>query len=125
LVLFQPECVQPHEGKPPLVFSSLPPNRSYPSAIASPSRTNLKTIQLLHETQALTEQMRASEEEMRQNMEELQSSQKQMQRKEDEYITQATELAILPTPGVTLVPGSIKKSGRCSRPLFTMMKHGD
>jgi putative methionine-R-sulfoxide reductase with GAF domain len=54
-------------------------SQSIASAVGS-AKTNLKTQNLLHETQQQTERLRAQEEEMRQNMEELQAIQEQIER---------------------------------------------
>lgn len=48
------------------------------------SRVNDNTNKLLHESQALTEQLKQQEEEVRQNMEEMQATQEEMVRKEYE-----------------------------------------
>ncbi|WKN45453.1 GAF domain-containing protein [Tunicatimonas pelagia] len=61
------------------------------SAIATLD-VNVKTKQLLEQSQQATEEMRAQEEEMRQNMEELQATQEEMQRKTQEYETIIKEL---------------------------------
>jgi ABC-type multidrug transport system fused ATPase/permease subunit len=53
---------------------------------------NIKTKELLNQSQMQMEQLRAQEEEMRQNMEELQATQEEMQRKEKEYIERISEL---------------------------------
>jgi len=53
---------------------------------------NLKTQELLAQSQEQAEEMRAQEEEMRQNMEELQATQEEMGRKENEYIQRIKEL---------------------------------
>jgi hypothetical protein len=53
---------------------------------------NIKTRELLNQSQMQMEQLRAQEEEMRQNMEELQATQEEMQRKEKEYIERISEL---------------------------------
>ncbi len=54
------------------------------SAVAT-VRMNVKTKQLLSQSQESTEALRAQEEEMRQNMEELQATQEEMERKAHEY----------------------------------------
>lgn len=53
---------------------------------------NVKTKELLNQSQFQMEQLRAQEEEMRQNMEELQATQEEMQRKEKEYLERISEL---------------------------------
>lgn len=53
---------------------------------------NIKTKELLEQSQMQMEQLRAQEEEMRQNMEELQATQEEMQRKEQEYVARIVEL---------------------------------
>ncbi len=53
---------------------------------------NIKTKELLNQSQMQMEQLRAQEEEMRQNMEELQATQEEMQRKEKDYIDRISQL---------------------------------
>lgn len=53
---------------------------------------NIKTKELLEQSQQQAEEMRAQEEEMRQNMEELQATQEEMARKEKEYLQKIEEL---------------------------------
>ena len=53
---------------------------------------NIRTKDLLDQSQVQMEQLRAQEEEMRQNMEELQATQEEMQRKEKEYLERISEL---------------------------------
>lgn len=47
-------------------------------------KINIRTTQLLHQSQEQSEEMRAQEEEMRQNMEEMHATQEEMERKEIE-----------------------------------------
>ena len=47
-------------------------------------KTNIRTTELLHQSQEQSEEMRAQEEEMRQNMEEMHATQEEMERKEVE-----------------------------------------
>jgi len=47
-------------------------------------KTNLRTAQLLEQSQQQTEEMKAQEEEMRQNMEEMQSTQEELQRRSED-----------------------------------------
>jgi len=61
------------------------------SFIAS-NRINLKTKNLLEQSQQQSEELRAQEEEMRQNMEEMQATQEEIHRKEKEYIDRIQEL---------------------------------
>lgn len=61
------------------------------SYIAS-NRINLKTKNLLEQSQQQSEELRAQEEEMRQNMEEMQATQEEISRKEKEYIDRIEEL---------------------------------
>jgi hypothetical protein len=53
---------------------------------------NIKTRELLEQSQIQMEQLRAQEEEMRQNMEELQATQEEMERKEYEYVARIEAL---------------------------------
>lgn len=53
---------------------------------------NIKTRELLEQSQIQMEQLQAQEEEMRQNMEELQATQEEIYRKEKEYIQRIEEL---------------------------------
>lgn len=47
-------------------------------------KINIRTTELLHQSQEQSEEMRAQEEEMRQNMEEMHATQEEMERKETE-----------------------------------------
>lgn len=49
-------------------------------------RINIRTTELLHQSQEQSEEMRAQEEEMRQNMEEMHATQEEMERKEIESL---------------------------------------
>jgi len=62
------------------------------ASFISTNSLNVKTKNLLEQSQMQMEQLRAQEEEMRQNMEELQATQEEMQRKEKEYIDRIEEL---------------------------------
>jgi len=62
------------------------------ASFISTNSLNVKTKNLLEQSQLQMEQLRAQEEEMRQNMEELQATQEEMQRKEKEYIDRIEEL---------------------------------
>ena len=55
-------------------------------------KTNLRTAQLLEQSQQQTEEMKAQEEEMRQNMEEMQSTQEELQRRNEEAKRMQDEL---------------------------------
>ena len=54
------------------------------AATISTVKTNIRTTDLLHQSQEQSEEMRAQEEEMRQNMEEMHATQEEMERKEYE-----------------------------------------
>lgn len=56
------------------------------------NRINLKTKNLLEQSQQQSEELRAQEEEMRQNMEEMQATQEEIHRKEKEYLDRIEEL---------------------------------
>jgi PAS domain-containing protein len=49
-------------------------------------KINIRTTELLHQSQEQSEEMRAQEEEMRQNMEEMHATQEEMERKETESV---------------------------------------
>ena len=55
-------------------------------------KSNIKTRELLEQTQLQAEEMKAQEEEMKQNMEELQAIHEEMNRKEREYIEKISSL---------------------------------
>ncbi|MGD1846934.1 MAG: GAF domain-containing protein [Salibacteraceae bacterium] len=54
------------------------------ASTVSTAQTNQLTLQLLHSSQQMTEELRSQEEELRQNLEELRTTQEQMERKEAE-----------------------------------------
>jgi hypothetical protein len=62
------------------------------AAYIAANRINLKTKDLLEQSQQQSEELRAQEEEMRQNMEEMQATQEEIHRKEKEYIERIEEL---------------------------------